>query len=366
MFVSDESSSVPDEYYTMASTWANRIFAFGNTWPCDNFFRKGVKAGDLTGENGAQLRRVVRIKATDSPNVRLALAEIANGKQPSHEMLVPGVKDYREYLENRLMWDRVHQCVSLDAEFYEGAEVLMYPPEWLNAAEDLARSLIGKKRIARGIGVDPAEGGDSTAMVAVDEHGLIELVSKKTRDTNVIVGDVMAFARKHGVLEREAHCIAFDAGGGKPHADRMRAAGWNVQVVPFGGAVIQELRKGGRTYVPFGERRELREEKYLYKNRRAQMYHELHLKLELDTEGRFAGRGFAIPQVYTELRRQMAVVPKLTDDEGRYYMLPKKTDDDTKDSLVKLIGHSPDEMDALVLANYAMDHKPAPRRAGAA
>src|SRR5579872_4735965 len=32
LFVCDESSSVRDEYLTMANTWMNRAFIFGNTW----------------------------------------------------------------------------------------------------------------------------------------------------------------------------------------------------------------------------------------------------------------------------------------------------------------------------------------------
>ncbi len=50
LFMSDESSSVANEYYRMARTWFNRALIFGNTWPCDNFFRKGVDAGDLVTE----------------------------------------------------------------------------------------------------------------------------------------------------------------------------------------------------------------------------------------------------------------------------------------------------------------------------
>jgi len=47
LFVADEASSVPDGYYEKARTWANRMLIIGNTWPCSNFFYRGVKAGDL-------------------------------------------------------------------------------------------------------------------------------------------------------------------------------------------------------------------------------------------------------------------------------------------------------------------------------
>ena len=43
----DEASGVDDLVYTQMDTWAKRKLIFGNTNPCENFFRKGIKAGDL-------------------------------------------------------------------------------------------------------------------------------------------------------------------------------------------------------------------------------------------------------------------------------------------------------------------------------
>lgn len=57
MLVVDEASGVDDEVYTQGDTWAGggnppggnrkRKLIFGNPNPCNNFFFKGVKAGDL-------------------------------------------------------------------------------------------------------------------------------------------------------------------------------------------------------------------------------------------------------------------------------------------------------------------------------
>lgn len=55
MFVSDESSSVPDDYYRMADTWAERMLIFGNTWPCSNFFYRAVKGNPKTKDRGGDL-----------------------------------------------------------------------------------------------------------------------------------------------------------------------------------------------------------------------------------------------------------------------------------------------------------------------
>lgn len=47
LLVIDEASGVSQESYVMASTWAKKILIIGNPHPCQNFFKDGVKAGDL-------------------------------------------------------------------------------------------------------------------------------------------------------------------------------------------------------------------------------------------------------------------------------------------------------------------------------
>src|SRR6266446_8686061 len=112
-------------------------------------------------------RRVIHVRAEDSPNVRYALAQIAKGIKPTDEVLVPGILTWGEYKFRRATWDKVRQCIGLDGRFYEGAEVLLFPPEWLTRAADVARSLVGKPRKVEAIGIDTGEGGDLTTMAAV-------------------------------------------------------------------------------------------------------------------------------------------------------------------------------------------------------
>ena len=47
LLVVDEASGVQDWVYTMSSTWAKRMLIIGNPHQCNNFFRRGVRAGDL-------------------------------------------------------------------------------------------------------------------------------------------------------------------------------------------------------------------------------------------------------------------------------------------------------------------------------
>jgi hypothetical protein len=294
-------------------------------------------------------RRVIRIKAEDSPNVRLALAEIAAGQEPSGRMLIPGVKQWSEYAVNRRDWDPHQQCVSLDADWYEGADVRMYPAEWLNHAERRASQLVGTRRSAVAIGVDTGEGSAETALAVVDELGLVEMEARKTPDTSEIPGWTLAFARRHGVPPEK---IYFDrGGGGYEHACVLRRQGYAVQTVAFGSPLAAPVKPRGVVH-PVSKRRELVEEKYTYKNRRAEMYHLLRLKMDPR-----AGNGFGLPAENVELRRQLAPVPLWYDEEGRIYLPPKHAkpgDDEDKVTMEKLLGCSPDRSDALVLAVYGM------------
>jgi hypothetical protein len=315
-------------------------------------------------------RKVIRISAEESPNVRYARAQIERGREPTGKILVPGVLPWADYLKRRALWDPIRQCIGLDGEFYEGAEVLLFPPDWLNRAERLAEEYWNKPRRALGIGIDPAEGGDKTAMAAVDQWGLVDLVSKRTPDTSVIGAEALAFMRKHQVSPDR---VIFDrGGGGKQIADVLRRQGVPVRTVAFGESLSPDIR---RSPTPFGERVDLREDKYAYKNRRAQMYGELRLQMDpAGVDGDVTGfalpvnsRNVALAEACRELRRQLAPIPLLYDPEGRLELPPKNKRDpkSTKVCLIDLIGHSPDEADAVVLAFHAMLHKTSKPKAGA-
>ena len=292
-------------------------------------------------------RKIIKISAEDSPNVQLGLAQKNAGLPITNESLVPGVLSYREYCKRRDTWDKVKQCICLDGNFFEGADVLLYPPQWLNRAERLAKELLGVPRQAKGIGIDPAEGGDKTTMAAVDELGVIEIVGKPTPDTSVITGEAIAFMRKHNVSPSR---VVFDlGGGGKEHADRLRSEGYAVATVGFGMAVHPQPQTGMRSRY---QKIVGVEDRYTYVNRRSQMYGTLRNLLD---PGR-PGKGFAISEEFTEFRRQISPIPLIYDREGRLKMLPKnrQSASGNEQTLMDLIGCSPDEADAVVLAIHAM------------
>jgi len=157
-----------------------------------------------------------------------------------------------------------------------------------------------------------------------------------------------------------AENVLFDrGGGGLQHADQLRKKGYAVKSVGFGEAATPDRKRGLTT---MAQRKEQDEIKYVYKNRRAEMYGLLRDKLNpINT------KGFGIPKRFKAFREQLAPIPFQFDGEGRIYLPPKykKSKDSTETTLTELIGHSPDEVDALVLAVYGLERKIIKSRAGA-
>lgn len=301
-------------------------------------------------------RKVIRIRGADSPNVRRGIWLQAQGLEPDDRVVVPGVLTWSEYRKRLATWDKVRICVGIDGEFYEGAEVLLFPPEWLNHSEKLHDDIVARRlhRKALSIGIDPGEGVAETCMCAVDRMGVVELVARPTPDTSVIRREALAFMNRHGVPPERVHLDR--GGGGKQIADELRAQGHPVKTVGFGESVQLPVKKGQHFA---RDRREVKEEAYEYKNRRAQLYGELSRRL--DPVGSCGG--FAVPALDRELRRQLAPLPKLFDEEGRLYLPPKqKRDDrDTRKTLTEILGCSPDRADALALAVYGLYTRDVPR-----
>jgi hypothetical protein len=308
-------------------------------------------------------RKVIRIRAEDSPNVRMGLAQVRAGLAPTDEELLPGVLTYFEYLNRRATWDAIRQCVGLDGMFYEGAEILLCPPAWLARAKLIADvHYANRTRRALGIGIDPGEGVANTSMAAVDEDGLIELVSRHTPNTADVPREALAFARSHGVTQDDAHRICFDAGGGgRQAADTLREQGWEVSTVAFGETLLMPLHRG---MTLFQEKTENREDRSVFFNRRSEMYYSARLLIDPTV----SPRGWGIPgerygEQYKRLHFQLSKIPLTYDAEGRIKLLPKNrppgetVSSSKKKYLIDLIGYSPDEADSMVVAIHAMQRK---------
>lgn len=382
----DEASAIEQMCFDTSDTWAHRMLIIGNPYECENSFKKFTKAGDLVRVSGIGLKRkVIRIRGEDSPNVRLAQKEIALGKKPSHKQLIPGVLSYELYLDRRKHWDPIKQSIGLDAEFYEGKEIKMFPEAWLTLSVRVARALrlLRIRRRAITMGLDSAQGNDSTVWTVIDKLGIMSWLSLKTHDTSDIPGRTIGMMHENRLSPDNV--LLDRGGGGKEHADQIRTHGYEVRTIAFGEAASNPHVIENTGDVP--DKKEDTETRYIYKNRRAEMYYLTRLAIEpseecglLDTtdEEEFIERvkycvehdirlPFAIPETATDLLTQLRPIPLKYDPEGRIYMLPKnkKTRDSKEPTLTELLGRSPDEADSLVLAIFGREDVPNRPFAGA-
>lgn len=283
---------------------------------------------------------------------------------PTNEALVPGVLTYDAYKTRLATWDEVRKCIGLWGQFWEGAATLLYPPVWLNDAERRSTDSSGLNYL----GVDSGEGGDDSSWAVVNRSGLRCLVSKSTPDTTVVPSTTMQLMTEYKVPPEN---VVLDAGGGgKQHADWLRARGFRVRTVRFGESVSLDPRRGLQS-IPV--RLDTKEDKYTYVNRRAEMAHELSQLIDPDNE-----QPFALPKgdwrnakgelLHEKLRHQMSMIPNQTDAEGRYVLPPKRAKPGNKNkdevTLVSIIGYSPNEWDALMCAGHAMLHRGQRSQAG--
>lgn len=287
------------------------------------------------------MRKIIRITAEDSPNVQFARAEIAAGKVPSDRQLLEGVLSWSDYVIRRATYPLSKQLPSLDAKWDEGAISLLWPPHHIAVGQRLAA-----ERKTRGecyLGVDCGEGGDDTSHVVTDDYGEVRVEADRTPDTNVITGHTLALCREFNI---HAKNVVFDrGGGGKEHADRLKAAGWPVRYIGFGDGVEDEGDDS--------------EEKETYFNLRSQLYWEASYLSDptpvIQKDGTFLPRtGYAVANA--ELIRQMELIPRTYDDEGRCKLLKKRSKNVNEVTLTRLLGKSPNELDAFVCSVYARLH----------
>jgi len=301
------------------------------------------------------IRKVIKIAAADSPNVRAG------------RRVFPGVLTLEEYEERRRTWDIQRQTVGLDAEFYKGPQLLLYPESSLKLCAEQFEKIKSTGRKGAALGVDSAEGGDNSAWVPIDWDGIIEVIGEKTPDTAKINPKTLELMSRYSIPGNK---VGYDkGGGGQQHVDNIRLLPGckEVQAIFFGDSVKPEIRQGQRTVA---QRKEDAEKKQEYKNLRALMYGELAKRLDpIHNPVPFAIPGPHYGPAYARLWHQLSKIPKLRDAENVMYMLPKrsvtKSHGKKTPSLTDLLGMSPDEADALVIAYHLMTRVSRRRKAKA-
>jgi hypothetical protein len=301
-------------------------------------------------------RKIIHISAEDSPNVKKAQEQIDRGEEPTNEIVIPGVLPYETYKIRMTVWDEMRKCISLAGRFWEGKEVMMFPSQWFSLCLRKAIELrgIGKKRYGLALSCDPGEGVANTAWCALDDLGIMEMQSFPTEDTTDIPGRTIAIGNFNNVDPE--NWVLDRGGGGKQAADQLRRLGYPVTTIAFGEPPSTEPKHGIYTVY---QRLNIREEKSAYINKRAQMYYEARMLLDPSINP----DGFGIPggEPYKELIRQLSLIPLKYDQHGRIYVPPKNRKPGTstikgQPTLTEIIGNSPDEADAFVMAVHRMLH----------
>jgi hypothetical protein len=379
LVVFDEASAIADEFIEAAESFAHRILVIGNPLSNTNFFYRGCKGGDLQNPSGSGLlRRVIHIDGDDSPNVQAGKIAASKGVQ-APPPIIPGLMTLEWMQRRQSIWDEETVVRRLHGRFFEGMQSMLIPYDWLEHAmsPERWRAFQMTERSALAMGVDVAQGGrDKTVWTVVDRRGIIKQILSGDGDGVIIAERTLAMMHEHDLAPSQ---VAMDAGGGGStiadmlrHGIRDRVTGSMenapVRVVQFGerpGSDDSGRGKGKHKRTAWSDVDPTK----AYCNRRAEMYGRLRAMLNpCQPEGM---EPFLLGPDAWELRKELAPIPLLHDNEGRM-RLPSKDDARAsragETSVTKLVGHSPDRSDSLVLALHAMAYgrqKPKPINMGA-
>ena len=274
--VYDEASGIAPDMFQATAAWRHSMLVIGNCFPCRNYFYTSTKEGsifDPTDETRL-LRNVIQIKASQSPNVRFAEAQVETGQQVTHEELIPGVVSYRDVITRRATWTPMAQAIGLDAEFYDGAEVKHYPTDRIDLSAK--RAIKNTDDIPTSMGIDPAAGRDGSSFAICSDSKLLLLESKRTTDTQEIVDKAISHIKRYSL---DASSVGIDAGGGGLQiAHQLRRKGYNIRTVNFGGAFKPPKASKLRS-----KKQQEQEKAYVYVNIRAFLFHLLSLRLDVSS-----------------------------------------------------------------------------------
>ncbi|MGH7136512.1 MAG: hypothetical protein ACREHD_12285, partial [Pirellulales bacterium] len=289
---------------------------------------------------------------------------------------VPGILTYSDFQRFSKIWPAHKRRWGLDGLFPDETTNKLFPEDWLELAHALYAILqkhnaelqaqgrqpkLGQP-LALGVDCGRSVSGDLTTFTIVGRYGWVHSESHHIADTTVTYRKTIDLARRFKI---KPAFIAFDVAIGGPIADQLNARkGWDVAAVNFGATENIDREK--------------------YHNQRASMYGELAAAMELryrvaddgTSQKRLRGRlqkmldtppgewpkpwaCLAIPREETELRRELAVLPRQHSQRSGALLLPPKDPKPGRKMrpgefcLRELLGRSPDRGDSFALAWYA-------------
>jgi len=357
--VLDETSGVSDKFCEGLEGQAHRMLILGNPLHLAGYFARKIRAGDEPDRLCSDRLRwkVIHIDGARTPNVSAGRKWERLGRKGPCPVPIPGIMSYASFVAYENEWDAYNRRTRLRGLLPEGDEASVWVPEaWLREGFKLWHEIDHEWRAAnlpRWLGVDASHGRrDLVCWVVVDAWGIVEvrvMDPEAMRDRYGQPDTVRMLEVTRELMTRHvipAGRVAVDAGGGGQDAvgDPMRRDGQVVQLVDFGSAASRRRRRQ-------------------YKNRRAEMYGLLSGVCDpsrwrrVEEGGRWE-RCWAMPsdEQCLALAEELPMVPKRYDREGKMYLPPKdkRVPESREQTLVEILGHSPDRSDGAALAVWAM------------
>jgi hypothetical protein len=357
LFLFDEASAVPDDFYDQARKQARLIIALSNPRTLGGWFRRGFPAhapdDNLTIDTSFGRRRCLTVGGTDCLNVRhrrlekplapaggitIGSCHFRAGEPIPDECfnlvrpIIPNQLDYARYCDILTHPDPRHRDVFGEGRFpTEDAQMQVVLPSWLPRHE-AAWTARSQSITVEAFGLDVAASllGDETILAAGGREGLRCLHSCRNADTMQTVAWVIATARDiYGIeLAQGVAPIAVDTDGlGKGIADRLAEL----------GAAVIEIR-GNRAADCETSR---------YANKRAEIYGELARRL--DPDGPWGCEAWPLvpdPMLHEELAAPQRIYAS---DGVRFRITPKDRMPGSTfkgETLREKLGRSPDRGDA--------------------
>lgn len=329
LFVFDEATSVPDEFYDLAKTQAKLIVALANPRTLSGWFRR---AFPLDSPNKTQTietpfgkRRCITISGRDCRNVCEGHEVIPN--QLAHERF----EALMSHPDPR--WRSIFALGEFPEEDPECQVILA---SWLDRHEAAWHPGITVE--AFGLDVAASEHGDHTVLTAGGRDGVKEIHKRQKADTMETIGWFLSLARdRYGIdLPQQSVPVTVDMDGlGKGVGDRLQEQG--VWIIEFRGNATSSV--DSRTYA----------------NLRAEAYGELGRRL--NPVGPWSDKPWAIPPD-PQLREELVAPEKTYASDGLCFRLtPKRKYAGMSfrgETLQEKLGRSPDTADAVVYLHHSV------------
>ena len=329
LFIFDEATGILAEYWALAETQAAMQVALANPRRSFGWFRAAYPAVEPDESrieqempNGAGIRCFHTIAGSDCINVQ------------SGEEIIPGQIDAARFARIMAKGGRGAQVFGLGRFPQEGTEDVIIASGWI--PRHVAAFSTDHPIVSFGLDVSASLDGDQSVLTPCGAAGLGKQFVLQEVDTMAVVAWVIRTANStYGIdLRRQQNPIAVDMDGlGKGVGDRLRELGCWVE--EFRGNATSDV--DSRTFA----------------NLRAEAYGMLGVRL--NPKGPSGDDTFGLPDDM-ELHEELVAPKKLFDSDGvRWKCTPKRPSsaEDKRETVVGLIGRSPDKGDSAVYAYHA-------------